>query len=76
MFEILQNGNKLISPNTTQNPTRLWRSLKEDAVSSKVQYNIDLKSKNLTKQRLNLEVHLHSNRGTLKQTVIILHTED
>ena len=47
VFEIAPNGNKLISPNTTQNPTRLWRSLKEDAISSKVQYNINLESDNL-----------------------------
>ena len=42
VFEIAPNGNKLISPNTTQNPTRLWRSLKEDVISSKIQYNLDL----------------------------------
>jgi len=47
VFEIAPNGNKLISPNTTQNPTRLWRSLKEDAISSKIQYNLDLKGEKI-----------------------------
>ena len=47
VFEIAPNGNKLISPNTTQNPTRLWRSLKEDVISSKIQYNLDLKGEKI-----------------------------
>ena len=47
VFEIAPNGNKLISPNTTQNPTRLWRSLKEDVFSSKIQYNLDLKGEKI-----------------------------
>ena len=47
VFEIVPNGNKLISPNTTQNPTRLWRSLKEDVISSKIQYNLDLKGEKI-----------------------------
>ena len=47
VFEIAPNGNKLISPNTTQNPTRLWRSLKEDVISSKIKYNLDLKGEKI-----------------------------
>ena len=47
VFEIAPNGNKLISPNTTQNPTRLWRSLKEDVISSKIHYNLDLKGEKI-----------------------------
>ena len=47
VFEIAPNGNKLISPNTTQNPTRLWRSFKEDVFSSKIQYNLDLKGEKI-----------------------------
>ena len=47
VFEIAPNGNKLISPNTTQNPTRLWRSLREDVISSKIQYNLDLKGEKI-----------------------------
>ena len=47
VFEIAPNGNKLISPNTTQNPTRLWRSLKVDVISSKIHYNLDLKGEKI-----------------------------
>ena len=41
VFEIAPNGNKLISPNTTNNPTRVWRDLNEYALSSKIQLNIN-----------------------------------
>ena len=74
VFEIAPNGNKLISPNTTQNPTRLWRSLKEDVISSKIQYNLDLKGEKI-QVKLNLEVLLLINKETLKLTIIELLTE-
>ena len=36
-----------IAPNTTQNPTRLWRDLEEDALSSNIMLSFDLNSKKL-----------------------------
>ena len=74
VFEIAPNGNKLISPNTTQNPTRLWRSLKEDVISSKIQYNLDLKGEKI-QVKLNLVVLLLINKETSKLTIIELLTE-
>lgn len=46
VFEVAPNGNRLISPNTTQNPTRLWRSLEEYSISSKIQLNFSINKEN------------------------------
>ena len=36
-----------IAPNTTQNPSRLWRDLEEDALSSNIMLSFDLNSKKI-----------------------------
>ena len=50
------------------------RSLKEDVISSKIQYNLDLKGEKI-QVKLNLVVLLLINKETSKLTIIELLTE-